>query len=193
MRRSRRRARSKAGLAALEFALLAPAFVVVAAGVTDVGFAIYYRTSLEANVAAAANEALLNGAQVTSDPTTLANTVASVATTSNTITGANGATIYPNGVVTVNNGPTVTVTGGSSTSSSSSGTAANASLYYCPTGSPPNWNWGSSVAAGTSCTGGGTAGRFVTITVSYSYTPFFPGYNFVQNGSITAGALVQTQ
>jgi hypothetical protein len=49
------------------------------------------------------------------------------------------------------------------------------------------------VTCGSACTGGGTAGKFVAITASFNYTPFFASYGFVSNGAITAGALVQAQ
>ncbi len=65
---------------------------------------------------------------------------------------------------------------------------------YCPTGSPPSWSWGSAYGpAGTACTGGGTSGKFVTVTASYNFTPFFASYAFVTNGAMTAGAVVQTK
>ena len=44
--------------------------------------------------------------------------------------------------VVVNNGPATTITNGVP---ANSGTPANADSYYCPTGSPPTWSWGSAV------------------------------------------------
>ena len=154
-------------------------------GIVDIGDALYTRVRLEAAIGAGANYALVNAGQVNStNGATLASNVATLVATSNGGTPANAT-------VVVNNGPTVTVTGGTSTSS---GTATNADLYYCPTGSPPSWVWGSSVSSNTTaCTSGGTGGRFVTIVVSYNYTPFFASYGFVTGNSITVGTMVQTQ
>jgi Flp pilus assembly protein TadG len=179
------RARQKSGIAALEFALLAPTFVLAFAGVVDIGSALLTWMRLEAALSVGTSYALTNHNQVNStNGATLAANIATLVTTSNGGTQANAT-------VVVNNGPSVTETGGVQ---STSGTAANANSYYCPTGSPTSWTWGTAYTSNTtSCTGGGTAGQFVTVTASYSFTPFFPGYGFVTNGTITAGAMVQTQ
>jgi Flp pilus assembly protein TadG len=169
--------RIKSGMAALEFGLLAPVFLIVLAGTVDIGSALYTRMSLTAIVAAGADYALVHAGMVTSaSGVALANNIATVVTTS--------------GVVVVNNGPTVTITNGTP---SPSGTAANANSCYCPTGSPTSWIWGSTVTCGNACTGGGVAGKFVTVTASYNFTPLFLSYVFVQKGMISAGVMVQTQ
>jgi len=64
---------------------------------------------------------------------------------------------------------------------------------YCPTGTPGNWTWGGTATCGSSCTGGGVAGQFVTITASCSISPLFPTFGFVQSGTISRSALVETQ
>ena len=177
--------RRNSGIAAREFALIAPAFVVAFAGVVDIGNALYTWMRLEAALAIGTNYALNNATQVNSNNgATLAANIATLVSTSNGGTPASTT-------VTVNNGPAVTETNGVQTAS---GTAANANSYYCPTGSPTSWTWGSAyTSTTTSCTGTGTAGQFVTVTVSYNFTPFFSSYGFVQNGTITTGAMVQTQ
>lgn len=179
-------ARQNAGIAALEFALVAPVFFVLFAGMTDLGHGLYMRVRLEAAVAAGTNYALVNASKVnsTSAGTTLATAIASLVTTSN------GGTV-PNATIVLNDGQTVTVSGGTQTVS---GTAANADSCYCPTGSPPNWIWGSAVSpCGAACTGGGTAGKFVTITARYSYAPLLTIDGFGSGGTITVDAMVQTQ
>jgi Flp pilus assembly protein TadG len=169
--------RRQSGIAALEFGLLAPVFLIVLAGTVDIGSALYTRISLEAAIAAGADYALVHAGMVTSaSGQALASNIATMVTTA--------------GVVVVNNGPTVTITNGAP---SSSGTATNANSCYCPTGLPTSWAWGSAVTCGNACTGGGLAGKFVTVTASYNFTPLFFSYGFVQNGTISAGAMVQTQ
>jgi Flp pilus assembly protein TadG len=177
-------ARRNAGVAALEFGLLAPVFLILFAGIVDIGNALYTRICLEAAIATGANYALASAGNVTSAAgAALASSIATMVTTSNAGPAAGGT-------VVINNGPTVTVTAGAP---SSGGTAANADQCYCPTGSPPNWAWGSAASCGSTCAGGGTAGKFVTITGSYNYTSFFSSYGLVPSGTITAGAMVQTQ
>ncbi len=64
---------------------------------------------------------------------------------------------------------------------------------YCPTGTPGNWTWGSTATCGSACGGGGVAGQFVTITATTNVSPLFPTFGFVQGGTISRSALVETQ
>ncbi len=176
--------RARRCVAALEFALLAPTFVMIFAGVADLGYALYTWSKLEQALALGANYALMNQAQVNStNGKALAETIATIVATSNPGTATNST-------VVVNNGPTVVVTSGGTPADS--GTAANADKYYCLTGSPTSWNWGTAYTDSTTqCTDGSQSGQFVTITASYNFTPFFISYGFVKNGLMTAGAAVQ--
>jgi Flp pilus assembly protein TadG len=168
----------------MEFALVMPLFIIVLFGTVDLGGLVATRFRLDAAVAAASNYVLVNASQVSSTSgATLASNLASIATTGDMTSSANGS-------VVVNNGPAVTVSSGTSTSS---GTASNADLCYCPTGTPSSLTWGGSVTCGSTCTGGGLAGKFVLINVNYTYTAVFSAYDFTNGGQVTSGALVQTQ
>jgi Flp pilus assembly protein TadG len=180
-------------VAAVEFALLAPTFVLVFAGIVDLGNALWTWCRLEEAVAAGTGFALVNGGVNASNVNAtngqnLASDIAGIVANSARVGSYNTPAQV---AVVVNNGPATTITNGIS---ANSGTPANADSYYCPTGSPPTWSWGSSYGtAGTACTGGGTSGKFVTVTASYNFTPFFVSYAFVRNGLMTAGAVVQTK
>jgi len=174
------------GIAAVEFAMLAPLLCLLLAGVTDLGGALFTKFKLDAAVTAGANFAQVNSANVTStNGQTLATNIATIVETSQGAGWANDA-------VVVNDGPSSTVTGGTT---ASSGTAANADLCYCPSGTPGSFAWGGSTACGTACPGSNTgyAGKFVTITASETYTPIFSSYGIVQNNTISASAAVQVQ
>jgi Flp pilus assembly protein TadG len=183
-------------VAAVEFALLAPLFVLMFAGIVDLGNALWTWCRLEEAVAAGTGFALVNGGVNSNyvnatNGQNLASDIAGIVANSAKV----GSYLTPADVtVVVNNGPATTITNGVS---SNSGTVGNADLFWCPTGptgSPPTWSWGaSSGTAGTACTGGGKSGKFVTVTASYNFTPFFASYAFVRNGAITAGAVVQTK
>src|ERR1700710_1749970 len=98
----------KSGVAALEFGLLAPVFLILLAGIADIGRALYTRISLESAIATGANYALVNASMVTSAnglATSLASNIATVITTSN-------ADAVASGTVVVNNGPRIAVTAG---------------------------------------------------------------------------------
>jgi Flp pilus assembly protein TadG len=162
--------RLDAGIAAVEFGLLAPLFLIVLAGAIDIGAALYTQIRLEAAIAAGANYALVHASAVNlTDAASLASNITTIVTTSNAGPAAGGT-------VVVNNG--------------------HADMCYCPTGptgSPPSWTWGTAATCGTTCTGGGTAGKFITITATYSYAPYFSSYGFLPNGTISTAAMIQTQ
>jgi Flp pilus assembly protein TadG len=174
------------GVAAVEFALVTPIFCLLLAGIVDLGGALYTKFKLDAAVTAGTNFAQVNAGNVSSaNGQTLANNIATIVETSQ------GASWADDGVV-VNDGPAATVSGGTS---STSGTASNADLCYCPTGTPGSFTWGSAVTCGSACPGlnTGYAGKFVTITASHGYTPIFSSYGIVQNDTISASAAVQVQ
>jgi Flp pilus assembly protein TadG len=174
------------GVAAVELALVAPVFCLLAAGVIDIGGVLYTKFKLDAAVSAGANYAQVNAANVSStNGQTLATNIATIVETSQ-------GSAWANNTVVVNNGPSVTVTGGSS---SSSGTASNADVCYCPSGTPGSVTWGSSVTCGTACGGTDTgyAGKFVTITATHQYSPIFSTYGIVKNDTISTSVAVQVQ
>ena len=157
-------ARKNAGTAAVEFALLFSLFTMIAAGTIDYGYLIYAASELTAAVSAGAQYAEINRTMVGSNPT-LAADISSV------VNNANGPS-WATSRVDVNNDTTG---------------------CYCPTGSPGNWSWGSAVACGSACGGGGVAGQFVTITASHTVLPLFPTYNLTYDGTISRSAIVETQ
>jgi Flp pilus assembly protein TadG len=174
------------GMAAVEFALLTPIFCLLLAGTVDLGGALYTKFKLDTAVTAGANYAQINAANVNStNGQSLANNIATIVETSQ------GSGWADDGVV-VNNGPATTVTGATPVTS---GTASNADVCYCPSGSPGAFTWGSSTTCGAACPGTNTgyAGKFVTITASKQYTPIFSSYGIVSNNTITASAAVQVQ
>ena len=49
------------------------------------------------------------------------------------------------------------------------------------------------MTCGASCSGSATAGKFVTITATATYTPFLTLYHFIGNGTLRQSAVVETQ
>jgi Flp pilus assembly protein TadG len=176
--------RSRSAAAAIEFAFIMPIFLILFVGIADVGMMLLEDYKLDQAVAAGAELASVNASSVSSTGgATLASNIAS------TVESANG-TAWANDTVVVNNGPSVTVSNGTA---SSGGTAANADSCYCPTGSPPNWTWGSAMTCGASCSGSGTAGKFVTITATAPYTPLLTLYHVISSSTLQQSAVVETQ
>ena len=162
------RPQEDAGVAAIEFAIYALVFLMIVAATVDIGLLMFTGAQLDAAVSAGAEYAVSTmPALVTSTPSTLNTSI------SNIVNNAIG-TGWATSTVNVNNG--------------------NDSTHcYCPTGTPGNWTWGSTVTCGSACAGGGIGGQFVTITASRAVSPLFPTFGFVANGTLTRNALVETQ
>jgi Flp pilus assembly protein TadG len=160
--------RENAGVAAVEFAFCATVLLTILAGTIDIGLTLYTVFELDTAVNAGAQYAVNNAAMISGSPSTLNTDI------SNLVDNLNG-TGWATSTVNVNN------------SNDTTG-------RYCPSGTPGNWTWGSTVACGTSCTsGGGVGGQFVTITANRSFSPIFPGFGFAPNGTISRSVLVETQ
>ncbi|QKD04485.1 TadE/TadG family type IV pilus assembly protein [Mesorhizobium loti] len=177
--------RQKAGVSAVEFALVSPVLLVILAGTVDIGGSLKAKFELSSAVSAGSNYALLNGDKVNSSGgSALAGNIATIVTSG---LSSNGGNIQ----VLVNNGPTFAYNATTSTATQT-GTAANADLCYCP-GNSGAVAWSSPVACGSICSAGGLAGKFVTISASKPYTPLFGGFGIVSNGNITVQSVVQPQ
>lgn len=174
------------GLAAIEFAMLAPFFLLLLVGMIDLGGFIYTSNRLETAVAAGAQYAANNAASVNAtNGATLARSVATVVESE-----VNSA--WANDTIDVNNGPTESARNGTLTTGDLS-SGLNANNCWCPTGSPPNWSWGSSATCGSSCPSGGVAGKFVSITASVTYTPLLAAFGLIRNNTLTQNAMIQVQ
>jgi len=160
-------ASENAGVAAVEFAICATVLLTILAGTVDIGLLLYTDFQLDTAVNAGAQYAVNNAAMVGSGPSTLNTEI------SNIVNNLNG-TSWATSTVNVNN------------SNDTTG-------CYCPSGLPGSWSWGTTVTCGSSCTGGGIGGQFVTITANRSVSPLFPTFGFVQNGTISRSVLVETQ
>jgi len=177
-------ARDRRGVAAVEFVVLAPIFLLIMAGLVDFGGVLYTKFGLGAAVSAASNYAAIQIANVNSTGgSTLAASLATVAA------NAQG-TAWANAAVTVNAGPSAASTAGVVTAS---GTASAADACYCPTGTAAALTWGSAVACAAVCPAGGYAGKFVLIKASKTYSPFFSSYGLVTAGTLSTSSIVQVQ
>ncbi len=183
--------RDRRGNAVVEFAILTPVLCGIFAGLFDVGNLVYTRERINDALNTGANYAIVQGASTTSTGgAQLATDIARIAR------GAGGSN-WADVTVVVNNGPTASNT---STGTSSGGTAANADSCYCPpqnagnsSASNSSFSYGNSVACGSACTGGGYAGKFISIVVSHNFSPIWTGYGYVNNGTVTQSAEVQVQ
>ncbi|HQT78832.1 MAG TPA: pilus assembly protein [Rhodopila sp.] len=179
--------RERSALAALEFALVAPLLSALLIGSVDAAQLFLAQLRLSAAVHAGADYALANQSSVSA-----ANGAALAAAIAQIVGNINGVG-WASGTVVVNNGPTVTFSNGSAVSG---GSASSANAYYCLSGSPGAWEWGTSVSddseACDNAGDGAKAGKFVTITASRAFTPSILSVEFA-SGPLTQSVAVQVQ
>lgn len=171
------------GSSIVEFSVIAPVLTLIFAGTADIGAVLLKRFQLDNTLSAAANFALVSQANVSSSKG------ATLAAALTGIVSSTGATHYADSLVVVNNGPSSQVTAGVTTATA--GTAGNADLCYCPTGTA-TLVWGSAVTCGNACASGLRAGKFVQIRASKAHTPLFSNYGIVNSGTVSITALIQT-
>ena len=173
------------GTSAVEFALIAPVFVLLLLGTIDIGGAIYDRFALSGAVSAATQYAILNASSVNST-----NGQALALSLANVVGAANSA-VPITAVVTVNDGPTATVTAGVATVG---GTPNLADSCYCPTpASGGGIIWGAGLSCGSTCSGGGIAGKYVTITASMPFTSIFGSRSLIPSQTFATTSVAEAQ
>jgi len=176
--------RSRSGVAAIEFAIIAPLYILLMAGMLNLGGAIYVKMTVDSAITSASTYALAKGDSITAaGAATLADQIAGMLATE---LGLTDSTIS----VDVNNGAVLSISGGVKRTN---GTAANADLCYCPAANGAVVVWGSAVACASQCPSGGFAGKFVTVAASRPFTPMFPVNYIVSASSFAGSALTQAQ
>jgi Flp pilus assembly protein TadG len=163
------------GIAAFEFAAVAPVLIITFGGVSDIGIAVWDHMTTAAAVNAGADYAVAT-AQI--NPPTSTNLTTYLANVAGVISGASrgGATLRTSNIVVEWNNVT---------------SNANFGLCYCvpATGVFPS----ATTSCGGSCPDGTTAGEFVQIQATYNYTALSPLDTPFLSGSYTDTALVRVQ
>lgn len=176
--------RNRSGAAAVEFAMISPVLVLILAATIDFGAVLYGQFRLNEAVSAGTNFAMVNGDRITGTGSeALSEHLAAI------LTGSQGSASVDADVI-VNNGARRTFSKGSY---QSGGVPAAADRCYCPVTVSGEIQWGAAVACGTACASGGQAGKFVHLTATQHYQPFFSNYGIVTEGTISANALVRAR
>ena len=165
----RRLVRDTRGAAAVEIAVVLPIMIILLMGVGEIGQASLQKQRMQAAVNAGV-ELALQSAENANDTggSALAAMIAPFVRDHGI--GHNGTA-----TVVVNNGP-VAVAPAAGGAAMSSGNASGAAQCYCPGGTTASLNWGAPISCGTSCQLGGTAGRFVVVSLAQSRSPIFPAW-----------------
>ncbi|KQR69099.1 TadE/TadG family type IV pilus assembly protein [Rhizobium sp. Leaf341] len=147
--------RDSSGVAAVEFALVAPVFLLLMVGLVDLGLAYHAKLKVNAAISAASYYAFQTGQALTAASAGAYTThVADVASSLLADLGSDLAVH-----VVVNDDPT----------------GAKASTTFCVAGYPPIFT--AAGATSSSCGGNLTSGKFVSIGVSGTITPIFLSAN----------------
>lgn len=169
LRRSLKRGYScEDGASAIEFAFIAPVFILIIAGIVDIGGMLVARSDVSAAVSAGSNFLLVNAERVSSAPEEVARQTAAVT----------GDWLPAGGVVQVrvNGGLTVQYLNGKI---STSGNKSSASQCFCAQGTANSMSLGSPVECGKPCGSAGYAGRYINISAVHGYKPLFSGFGIV--------------
>jgi Flp pilus assembly protein TadG len=173
------------GSVAFEFALVAPVMFYLVLATLNLGFYILDQIKLATAVNAGAQYSLAyytnNVGNWNASGQSGKYTSAFTPTIQSVIRTIAGLTLTSNNVVYNNNDLTNT-------------------SCYCPTGTGPNWSWGSAVACGASsasatttlCASGDLPGKYVSIKVTYAFTPIIPN-PWIGATTLTEFAMVRLQ
>lgn len=168
-------------MSAVEFALLSPIMLLILAAIVDLGALIHTRMEIETALNAATAYALVNADSVSSE-----RAEALGAGLTQLLVSRLGGDI--SAVVEINNGSRHLYQPGQATAQS--GSAWQAGQCYC---SAPGAGGVvlSAQSCGAPCSGGSTAGRYVTLTVRKPYTPLFFDYGLLADGHAAGTAIAR--
>ncbi|MDO9526826.1 MAG: TadE/TadG family type IV pilus assembly protein [Gemmobacter sp.] len=170
------------GSPVVEFALIAPFFLLIVTATFDIGLIINSRFTLAAQISAAANFGQMKGASIPEgDAVAFAGTVATILSAGSSAVAA---------TVVLNNAASATMTDGQLTTTDSSGTMTDC---YCPTRVDRQVQWGSVRTCLALCSDGSKAGKFIEISASSPYVSLFGGYGMTRNDTITSSAVVRLE
>lgn len=170
----------ESGVSSIEFAFMAPIFLLIVAGTVDIGGALVARADINAAVSAGSNFLLVNAPRVPSAPEDVARQAVVIT----------GDWLPAGGVarITINGGLMVEYADGGL---ATSGNKASADQCFCPQGTGSSMVLGSSLECGKPCGTGGYAGRYVQVSASHSYNSLFTGFGVLpSNGTVSISSTV---
>jgi hypothetical protein len=172
----------EAGSPAVEFALIAPVFLLILTATFDIGSIIHKKFSLDAQVSSAASYSQNLGAQIVDGGAAdFASAVATLA--------ANGKTSVDTKII-LNNAMSATFVAGGMTTTDSSGII---SQCYCPARVNEAIQWGAPKTCRAACTDGTVAGRFIEIHASTPYISLFGGLGIAEGSKISVSSVIRIE
>lgn len=156
MSRTLEKLKSESGLAAVEFAILAPVIILILLAIVEIGSVIFSRIATNSAIAAATNAIIL------SDPSNL-----SIAPTAQLSQQIRQSPFVSTATVNINQAFIAETSDSTLTSGNSDMT-----LCYCPIFQNGSFTWGSSVTCGANCANPAsfltTSGKFAFVEAQFS-------------------------
>lgn len=153
-----RKMKDESGIAGVEFALIAPVFLLLLAAIFEIGLMLRTQSGLISAVSAVASQSLVIGEGLNDETAPgMAGTLAALLAG-----GGRAGTVNVNNAVTARLDEDVIVIEDND---------AGSENCYCATRGTGGLTWGSSVQCDAVCADGSVAGRFVEITAQASFTP----------------------
>lgn len=162
----RRFIRAESGMAGVEFALIAPLFVLILAGTVEIALILHAQFHLNAQVSVAANYSLINGGQI-GEGKAEALSLALLQ-------------LLEGGVHAIETSVDVNAGGG-------------ADAYYCPSNDGGSISWGPARDFLAPCADESSAGQFIAIEASAQPPSLFGGFGLTDGGSVSARAIVRVK
>jgi Flp pilus assembly protein TadG len=171
------------GVSAVEFAMVAPIFLLLLSAAVDFGSVVYARMQMENAAQSAMTYAMGHGQPLDSaSAASLAQDVQQI------IVAQLGSTLTL--TVDINHGAQRSYVNGTS---QASGTASHATQCYCPSITGAGVAWGTAMACNKPCTGGDGNGKFVYLRISQPFSPIFGSYGLVEDGLLRLQTLGRIQ
>lgn len=176
----KRLAKEQSGSAGVEFALIAPVFVLLLAAIFEIGLVMRAQFGLISSVSAAANHTLALGDTI--DGGSAQNVAATIA--------ALAAGADRSATVNLNNAVTAHSDHGNIAFQDSGG---DVTACYCASRLEGAFSWGSVASCGAPCNDGSVAGRFVEISAQVPFNPMLGFYGAIVDHTLQNAAVVRLQ
>ena len=148
------------GTAAVEFAILAPMFLIILAGIVNIGLALNWKIAAEARVSALSNFAIVSNLDFTDEQSALDFLDQAKSLFSQSPIQPYSSE-HENLTINVNNSIELKIAGGQASTNNSGSTLDEC---YCPTYSSSIVIWGNQFDCTEACPNGHTAAHYIEIT-----------------------------
>lgn len=162
------------GTAAVEFSLILPIFLILLAGIVDIGLALNWKLAAETRLSSTANFIITK--DFSFDPNEEATFLSEIGNFLSQTSIQNYSAQEDVFFINLNNSISLTASSGVASQNDSPGEVTSC---YCPTGVNATFSWGNELNCDTICQDGNTAARYATIMIENTDPlTFFPRFIF---------------